>query len=185
MAGDGRHVRLLIPVPILVDRLRTAARPAFAPGRAWRMRAGLLLLLGLQPTLAACYTAVPVGETTAPGSQLQLDLTDRGRVALGDTIGPSAMRIDGVLQSRSESSYVLRVSSVQYLNGQANQWSGEPLTVPVDLVGRARERRFSRTRTYGLAAGILASIVAIAVSTDLLGSNGIGRTSEPPPGPIE
>lgn len=167
---------------ITAHRSRTAARPAFAPGRAWRARAGLLLLLGLQPTLAACYTAAPVGESTAPGSLLQLDLNDRGRVALGDSIGPSAARIDGILETRSGSSYVLRVSAVQYLNGQENRWSGEPLTVPADLVGRARERRFSRARTYGLAAGIVAAIVAVAVSTDLFGDNGIGRSGEPPPG---
>lgn len=163
-------------------RSRTSARPASAPGRAWRARAGLLLLLGLQPTLAACYTAVPVGESTVPGSRLQLDLNDRGRVALGDSIGSSAARIDGVLETRSESTYVLRVSSVQYLNGQSNRWSGEPLAVPADLVGRARERRYSRARTYGLAAGVVATIVAVALSTDLFGSNGIGRSGDPGPG---
>ena len=165
-----------------VDRSRSAARPASAPGRARRARAALLLALTLQPALAGCYSTVPVETTTAPGSTLVLDLNDRGRVALGDSIGASAARIEGVLATRSESSYVLRVSSVQYLNGQSNRWSGEPLTVPADLVGRARERRYSRARTYGLAAGVVATIVAVVASTDLFGANGPGRTVEPPPG---
>jgi len=165
-----------------VHRSRSATtRPALAPGRVRRARAALLLLVGLQPALSACYTSVPVETTTAPGSTLLLDLNDRGRVALGDSIGSSAMRIEGVLATRSESSYVLRVSSVQYLNGQSNRWSGEPLSVPADLVGRARERRFSRARTYGLAAGVVAAIVAVVSSTDLFGSGGLGRTGEPPP----
>jgi hypothetical protein len=164
------------------DHPPTAARPASAPGRARRAGAAFLLLLVLQPALAACYTTVPVEPATAPGSTLVLDLNDRGRVALGDSIGPSAARIEGVLATRSESSYVLRVSSVQYLNGQSNRWSGEPLSVPATLVDRARERRYSRARTYGLAAGVLAAVVAVVVSTDLFGSNGIGRSPNPPPG---
>lgn len=166
----------------IADRSRPAARPALVPGRARRVRAGLLLVLALQPALAACYSTVPVETTTAPGTTLILDLNDRGRVALGDSIGASAARLEGVLATRSESSYVLRVSSVQYLNGQSNRWAGEPLAVPVDLVGRARERRYSRARTYGLAGGVLAAIVAVVVSTDLFGANGPGRTGEPPPG---
>ena len=160
----------------------TASRLALAPGWTRRARAALLLLVLLQPTLAACYSTVPVAPATAPGSTLVLDLNDRGRVALGDSIGPSAARIEGVLATRSESSYVLRVSSVQYLNGQSNRWAGEPLTVPADLVGRAQERRYSRARTYGLAAGVVATIVAVVVSVDLFGSNGPGRVGPPPPG---
>lgn len=164
------------------DRSCSPTRPASAPGRVRRMRAALLLLVGLQPVLSACYSAVPVETVTAPGSTLLLDLNDRGRVALGDSIGPSAARIEGVLATRSDSNYVLRVSSVQYLNGQSNRWSGEPLTIPADLVGRARERRFSRARTYGLAAGIVATIVAVVTSTDLFGTGGLGRNPDPPPG---
>ena len=160
-----------------------APRPARRPRRAGSGgRAQRSPARRAAPVMSACYSAVPVETVTAPGSTLLLDLNDRGRVALGDSIGPSAARVEGVLATRDDSSYVLRVSSVQYLNGQSNRWSGEPLTIPADLVGRARERRFSRARTYGLAAGIVATIVAVAASTDLFGTGGIGRNPDPPPG---
>lgn len=134
--------------------------------------------------LLGCYTTVPVTGRPAADAVLVLDLNDRGRVALGDSIGPSASRIEGALQGVRDSSYVVRVASVQYLNGQSNRWSGEPLTVPLDLVRDVRERRFSRTRTYGLAAGILAAVVAVVVGTDLVGGGSEpGRGNPPPPPP--
>lgn len=140
-------------------RSRTSRRV----GRAWAA-----LLLAATSTLGGCYTHAPVAGVPAPGSTVVLDLTDRGRVALSDSVGPSANRIEGVTEAGSDdSSYALRVSSVQFLNGQTNRWNGEPLTVRADLVGRARERRFSRGRTYGLAALVAAAIVAVIVSTDL------------------
>ena len=147
-------------------------------GRAWAA-----LLLTASSTLGGCYTNLPVAGVPAPGSTLVLDLTDRGRVALSDSVGPSANRIEGVAAAGgSDSSYALRVSSVQFLNGQTNRWNGEPLNVRADLVGRAQERRFSRGRTYGLAALVVAAIVTVIVTTDLfVAGDAIPDPGTPPP----
>ena len=161
--------------------IRTATRAALGP-RRWRA-ATALLLTGVS-TLGGCYTSAPLTTTPAPGVTLVLDLNDRGRVALGDSIGTSASRVEGVVQASSDSSYVLRVSSVQYLNGQSNRWSGEPLTVRANLVSSARERRFSRSRTWALGIGAAAAVLTLALSTDLLGLGSIGRSPRPTP-PIE
>ena len=59
----------------------------------------------------------------------------------------AASRIEGIVQARNDTAYMLRISSVQYLNGQSNKWSGESLTVPANLVSGARIREFSRSRT--------------------------------------
>jgi hypothetical protein len=158
--------------------------PALVPARAWRGYAALAL--AAIPTLAGCYTHAPLASTPAPGAVLVLDLNDRGRVTLGDSIGPSAREIQGVVRSSTDSAYVLSVSSIQYLNGQTNRWSGEPLIVRMDLVGRARERRYSRARTYGLVGGIVAAIAAVALTTDLFGSGVFGKDPGPPgPGPVQ
>jgi hypothetical protein len=131
--------------------------------------------------LAGCYTTRTVTSAPAPGATVVLDLTDRARVDLGDRIGPSASSIQGVVQERNDSAYVLRVSSVAYLNGQSNKWSGEPLTVPWSAVARARIREFSRSRTTAIGVGIVAALAAVFISTDFFGLG--GPSVEPIPNP--
>ena len=158
-------------------------RPAAADGRVparFALRSRMALLLASVTALGGCYTYVPVVSAPAPGASLVLDLNDRGRVALGDSIGPSAATVTGVVQAASDSQYVLRVSSVHYLNGQSNQWSGEPLALRADLVGRARQKNYSRSRTWALGLGAAALLVGFLLSEDLLGNRGGPRKSPVP-----
>lgn len=163
------------------NRHQLTTRPAFAPGRLWRGWTALLLA-GVS-SVSGCYTQRPVTGVVPPGSTVVLDLSDRGRAALGDSIGPSASRIQGLVESSTDSSYVLRVSSVQYINGQSNRWSGEPLAVRSDFVSRTRERRYSRARTWGAGLAIAAAIVVVALSTDLFGRGTLSRDPVLPPPP--
>jgi hypothetical protein len=123
-----------------------------------------------------------VSSAPVPGATVILDLTDRGRVDLGDRVGPAAASIEGVVQQQSDSSYVLRVSSVQYLGGQQNKWSGEPLTVPATLVSRARLREFSRSRTTAIGLGIAAALAAVFIHTNFFGLSGPEQQPPPPTG---
>lgn len=140
----------------------------------------VLALAGIAP-LAGCYTTRPVETAPIPGATVLLDLTDQGRVQLGNLVGPSAARIEGVVQARSDTSFMLHVSSVTYLNGQMNRWSGEPLTVPSMLVSRARLREFSRSRTTAVGVGIAAALITLFTTTNFLGSSGGERIPPPPP----
>jgi hypothetical protein len=160
--------------------VRLTSGSARAPNRAWRGWTALALA-ALVP-LAGCYTTRPVTSAPAPGATVVLDLTDRGRVDLGERIGPSASSIEGVVQLRNDSSYVLRVSSVSFLNGQSNKWSGEPLTVPASLVSRARLREFSRSRTTAVGVGVAAALAALFITTDFLGLSGPDPQPQPIPG---
>jgi hypothetical protein len=132
--------------------------------------------------LASCYSTQAVTGAPAPGATVLLDLNDRARVQLGERIGPSAERIEGTLQSFSDSAYVLRVSSVSYVGGRTNKWSGEQFSVPAALVSRAQERKFSRTRTTMLGAGIAAAIVALFLTTDFFTNPGPDPQPGGPPG---
>jgi len=119
--------------------------------------------------IAGCYVYVPAPVTPAAGSQLSLELNDRGRVGLGDSIGPSAKTIDGKTIVSSDSAYTLRVSKVGYLNGQANKWNGEPLVVLNEFVSKATEQRFSRSRTWLTATAVTAAAIAFVSTRGLLG----------------
>lgn len=157
---------------------------ASASGRAdviGRRGRTALVLAAVSP-LAGCYTTRPVTSAPAPGSTVLLDLTDRARVDLGDRIGPSASRIEGIVQERNDTAYVLRVSSVAYLNGQSNKWSGEQLIVPTTAIAQARLREFSRSRTTAIGAGIAAALAAVFFSTDFFGLGGPTVDPQPIPG---
>ena len=156
-------------------------RPRASRARAQRAARAAALALVAASSVGGCYTSVPVAAPPAPGTTLVLELNDRGRLALGDSIGPAAARIQGVVAAASDSSYALRVASVQYLNGQANRWSGEPLTVRADLLSGVRERRYSRPRTWAVIGGAVAIVAAVALSTDLLGVGTIRREVPTPP----
>jgi hypothetical protein len=166
----------------LASFLRGTQGSALAPGRAWRGWTALLLA-GLSP-LAGCYTTHPLMSAPTPGTTVVLNLTDRARVQLGDQIGPSASRVAGVVQVQNDTAFVLHVSSVQYLNGKSNQWSGEPLTVPTALVSEARVRKFSRARTTAIGVGIAAAIITLFAKTNFLGVGGTERQTPTPPVPV-
>ena len=133
---------------------------------------------------SGCYTTVPVASTPTPGQVLVMDLNDSGRLALGPRIGPSASKVEGVLDSRTDSAYVVKVNSVVYLNGSNQRWTNEPLTIQRDLVSELRERKLSPTRTALFTAGTLGAAVAFYASRGLLGLGSPG-TDRPPGGGSE
>jgi hypothetical protein len=142
----------------------------------------LVLALGAVSPLAGCYSTRHLETAPAPGTTVVLDLNDRARVQLGDRIGPSAASIEGVVQPGSDSGYVINISSVKYLNGQTNQWSGERFSLSPNLVSQAWQREFSRSRTWSLGLGIAAAIATAVFKADLFSKTGGGQpTNLPPP----
>jgi hypothetical protein len=104
-----------------------------------------------------------------------LALNDRGRVALADSIGEAAAEIEGALVSRQDSVFVIRVRAVEYLNGQRQRWTGEPLSVKEAHVRDVHARHMSRGRTAVVAGAISSSVIAFILSRDLFGLGGGGR----------
>jgi hypothetical protein len=138
----------------------------------------LVVLLG---AASACFEYAPAPAAPGPGTRLLLELNDRGRVGLGDSIGPSSQVVEGLVASNSDSAYALRVLRVGYLNGQSNEWKGEPLTVRRDFVGIAKERKFSKGRTWLTATSVSLAVVAFIASRQLLGFG--SQTTKPSGGP--
>lgn len=154
-------------------RLRPASLTRMVQGGA------LLFLLGVSQ---GCYVYSPVVNAPTPGQQLRFDLNDRGRVGLGEFVGSSAERLEGVLTGELDSAYAVKVVSVSYLTGQSSKWSGEQLVVSKNFVGNVRLREFSAARTYLTAAAVLGAAVLLIATRGLFGSGTVDR--EPPnPGP--
>lgn len=122
-----------------------------------------------------CFSTQPVVGTQIPaGTQVELQLTDAGRVALSDVLGPSVDVVQGRLVSRDSAAWTLSVSSIQLLRGGQQVWSGERLRIRPEHVALASERRFSKSRTAIVSAVVVGAIVAVVKS----GLTGIGQGEE-------
>jgi hypothetical protein len=141
-----------------------------------RRRAALWILLA---TLPSCYTTAPLAAAPTPGTEVLLDLNDRGRVELGDRIGPGAATIQATLDERTDSLVRVRVGAIRYLNGQTNAWSGEPMVIPTRLVSQSWQRTFSRARAYTLGAAVAGALVLLIRNTSFLGGSSGGTRGDP------
>lgn len=159
------------------SRLRRRSRTGGEPNHVLN---GVLVAV-LIGAASGCYIYSPASQNPAPGTRLVLELNDRGRVALGDSIGPSGEEVEGTVTTNSDSAYSLRVVRVGYLNGFSNNWNGEPLIVSRELVGSVRERRLSRSRSWLTATGVSAAVLAFIATRGLLGFGSGG--GDPAPGP--
>jgi hypothetical protein len=98
-------------------------------------------------------------------------------------MGASVQTVEGVLQGDQDSAYAVRVASVAYLNGQSNQWNGEPLVIAKRYVSEVRERQFSKSRTLWTTAGVVGGAAAFIAAHGLSGSGTVSRDpGTPPPG---
>ena len=151
-------------------KVRSASRSAVASLSVF--------LLGF---VCGCYTFSPIATNPAPGTDLVLGLNDQGRVNLGQSVGPAAETIEGKLQTKTDSAYVISVSSVRYFNGGSNTWSGEPLTVGTSFVQQAQERRFSASKTALAVGAAAAAVLSFILTRTLFSSSSPDKTSTPGP----
>jgi hypothetical protein len=144
-----------------------------------KSKAAVLALAMLMVEMAACYELVPVrGASPALGTRIALDVNDAGRVALGNSMGPSVDRVEGTLIDQSNGEYLLGVTSVALLRGGVQPWKGEHVVVKPEFVSNVYERRLDPIRT-GLAAAIFGGGIAYIAARNLTASG--QKTEENPP----
>jgi hypothetical protein len=157
-----------------------ASRFASPAHRVRVLRAAILSAsLGVS---TACYTSRPLTGAPDPGALAVVTLNDRGRSELNEALGANAERVEGSVRSRTDSSLVLAVRSVEYFGGTTNTWKGEEVRVPVAGIRAVTERRFSKGRTYIVIGATVAAIVAFLVTRSVLGDEK-GFVEEPGEGP--
>src|SRR4051794_39067909 len=90
---------------------RARARRGMRPRVGFVQGSLLLFLLGFSN---GCYVYKPLASAPVPGSVVSFLVTDVGRVGLSQSAGPSAQRLEGVVESQNDSAYVLSMRSVTY-----------------------------------------------------------------------
>ncbi len=133
--------------------------------------------------LSACYEYVPMQSTSISSPRVEVLVSDRGRVELQPQLGQGVVSFEGMLERQSDSSYVMRVAEVTYINRQTNRWSGEAITVSQNAVRDIRVRRLSKKRTFLAIAGSLGAGLVFVVSRGLFGGGTIDSDPAPPPPP--
>ncbi len=141
------------------------------------------LVSALLPALTACYEYVPLATSTPPVDQtVALQITDQGRVGLGDRFGPGLAEVVGRVASSQGTELVVTVFSVSRLNGESTQWAGETTRLDRSYIGSIKGRRFSKARTAIVAVG-LAAVTGYLIYNHGLNGSFSGPTGTPDPGP--
>jgi hypothetical protein len=130
-------------------------------------------------TLVGCYALQPTGGTVPqPGTIIGLDISDAGRVALGGSMGPEILQVEGRLLQADNTEYLVGVTSLHLLQGGEQVWHGEQVHVKKEYVTSVYERRFSPGRSAALAAAGIGAVAFIA-SRAIAGSGSIDQPISP------
>lgn len=146
------------------------------------MRITHWFLAGATPLFAACYVQRPLSTPVPQAeSRLVVQITDTGRVALAQKIGPGASAIEGVVVSADESAWDMHVLRVDYRVGPSQPWNGERVTFPRYALTNASERTFSKKKSWIMALAITGTALLAAQVFGALGIGGSGNGDPPPP----
>lgn len=121
---------------------------------------GGMILLALLASGCHRYAALAPADLS-PGRQVRAELGDDGSADLARWIGPRGVAVGGRIESVSDSALTISVTEVVRRNGVAESWRGEQVSVPRSQLATVRERRFDRTRTLLLGAGVVAALVSV------------------------
>ena len=137
------------------------------------MRASFLPVVLL---LTACfdYRETPPA-SVAPATEVRVELSDQGTVALAKALGPSVSRIEGTVREANADRLVISIANLSRRGAGTVDWSGEQVTLaPSDIrtVGvRALNSQKSWLAGGGLTAAVVVGIVAIAKATGIASGN--------------
>jgi hypothetical protein len=142
------------------------------------------LVVASIPAMHGCYTYVPVDTSTSPpvGEQVAFEITDQGRSALAERLGPGVMRVEGSLTRIDTDQYVMRVWGLDQFRVGKVRWSGESVAIDRGFIAGVERRQLSLTKTW-LAAGVVGGIMYFAFTQDLIGGGretGDNDPDEPP-----
>lgn len=135
--------------------------------------------------LQGCYNAVPVvGAAPLPRGDVTIRMNDRGRLLVGNRLGPLVDKLQGRIVSADSGQVEIAVELAEDVRGRVARWGGERFTIPREGINTMNEKRLSKKRSWLLVGAIAVGVAAFYIggkALSLFGSNG---TVEPGPDPI-
>jgi hypothetical protein len=145
-------------------------------------RAFVLLVVSLS---TACYRYVPIANTSASlaGTQVRVELSDVGTVAVKPAIGEGVLQIEARVIDRGSDQVTLSVLGIRR-RGDAlfKQWTGDQLSLTTTDIRNLTTRHLDRRRSAmaGIGAFVTAALAAFVISKVSTSSSG-GTPTKPPP----
>lgn len=132
--------------------------------------------------LCGCYSQRLLTEPVPQaGMRIVAEVTDSGAVAMGNAIGSGALEVEGIVVSVEPGTWRLQMLRVDQRDGRSTPWNHEVVPFPRFALSQVQERRLDRARSW-LAAGLFtASVVGVAMSFRLIGSEELGGSVVQPP----
>jgi hypothetical protein len=128
--------------------------------------------VGLGMLSTGCYTLQPVAVAEpVQGTRLAFAINDVGRVALGGSMGPALLKVNGTHVTKQADDNFVSVSGVDLLQGGFQAWAGETVRINSSYVSAVYERKFSKGRTAlasAAAVGLLAVFITKALPPSFL-----------------
>jgi hypothetical protein len=132
-----------------------------------------------------CYSAIPVtGASTMPRGEVTIRVNDRGRLLIGNRLGPLVDKLQGRIVRADSTQVEMAVELAEDVRGTVARWGGERFTIPREGINTIDEKKLAKKRTWFLVGAIAAGVVlffATGVARTFFGSEG---TIEPGPDPI-
>lgn len=130
-----------------------------------------------------CYRYIPVtGVTTPVLGDSRVVLTERGSVALAESLGPNIREIDGVIVRATADSVVMTVAQTTTASRERFISTGVTVAIARPLVQEVSTRTLSRKRSLTFGAAVLAilSVALGAVTAASASGTGDGAGSIQP-----
>jgi hypothetical protein len=122
----------------------------------------MFTVAGIGLLTTSCYSLQPAAAVPVPGTRVALAINDVGRVALGGSMGPELLRVEGSLQSKDGDDYFVNVSGVELLQGGFQSWAGETVRINSSYVSAVYEKKFSKGKTLLASAVVVAGVALLA-----------------------
>jgi hypothetical protein len=130
---------------------------------------------------AGCYSYLPFTSVDpAPGTAVEVTLTDPGAAELERYLGPNVYILRGRFVRTEVQGLFLSVAAVETRLGDWHSWTGETVSIPTADIASVRVRRLARGRTLLLAAVGVAGVAATTAAFTLTGGGPAAPPTQPP-----
>ncbi|HMH86376.1 MAG TPA: hypothetical protein VK529_10560 [Gemmatimonadaceae bacterium] len=139
------------------------------------------VILAIVPLIVACSTYTAISPTLAPTSgTVRLSMNDAGRTETLGPLGAQVTSVEGEVRSISDSAVTIVVSEVGRASSDAEQFHGEPVTIPSRYIAGIERKHVQVARSLLIAGAIVGG--AIWIGTQGHGNVTFGHPAGPPRG---
>ncbi|CAN5613201.1 hypothetical protein BH23GEM9_BH23GEM9_34290 [soil metagenome] len=130
----------------------------------------------------ACYSRQPLESAApAPSTRIVATLTDEGTVAMGNSLGPGASEIEGVVSTATDTIWTLHMVRVMHHDGRSVPWSRESVSIPRNVMRNPTVVVLDKRRSWMVAGAAVAGTILLARAFNVFGFIEDDRGGELPP----